>query len=219
MTMESITNAYASKKEILQFPDDYVARAQFFDEQSTLAVKENGRYIIKAGTPFPANDGTATGIVANDLDVTNGDANGAVYVRAHINLAKCEENTGITLTSACKGALKGIFFYPLGGEVTDTTVIKAVGTIAGATVDPKIVIELEGTDFAPKKASQLATNYTITPGDSGLTVQKITRLDDKHIEIAFTGTAVATKTVTIVAGTNAVVNGVASNTLTVTVTA
>ena len=32
MTMKSVTNAYAVKKEILQFPDDYVARPQFFDE-------------------------------------------------------------------------------------------------------------------------------------------------------------------------------------------
>ena len=78
MTMESVTNTYASKKVILQFPDDYVARPQFFDEQSSLAKKENGRYIIKAGTPFPSNDGNCTGIVLNDLDVTDGDQNGAV---------------------------------------------------------------------------------------------------------------------------------------------
>ena len=56
MTIESVTNSYASKIEILQFPDDYVARPQFFDEQSKLAVKENGKYIVKAGTPFPSND-------------------------------------------------------------------------------------------------------------------------------------------------------------------
>ena len=45
MTIESVTNSYASKIEILQFPDDYVARPQFFDEQSKLAVKEEGRFI------------------------------------------------------------------------------------------------------------------------------------------------------------------------------
>lgn len=219
MTMESITNAYASKNVILQFPDDYVARPQFFDEQSTLAVKEHGRFIIKAGTPFPTNDANATGIVLNDLDVTNGDANGAVLVRGHINTAKAEENAGITYTSACKGALKGVFFYPLGGTIADTTTIKCDTVVKGGDVDPKITVTLEGTDFAPKKASQLATNYTITPGTSGLTVDKITRVDDKTIEIAFTGTAVASKQITIVAGTNTVVNGVASNTLTVTTVA
>lgn len=220
MTMESVTNSYASKKEILQFPDDYVARPQFFDEQSTLAVKENGRYIIKAGTPFPSNDGNATGIVLNDLDVTNGDANGAVLVRGHLNLAKVEENAGITIASACKSALKNaIFFYPLGGTIADVTKIKTYSVVAGGAVDPKIVVELEGSDFAPKQASQKLTNYTITPGDSGLTANKITRIDDKHIEIAFTGTAVATKTVTIVAKAAAVVNGVESDTLTVTITA
>ena len=104
MTMKSVTNTYASNKEILQFPDDYVARPQFFDEQSSLAVKENGRYIIKAGTPFPSNDTNCTGIVLNDYDVTDGDVNGAVLVRGHINTAKAEENAGITYATACKTA-------------------------------------------------------------------------------------------------------------------
>lgn len=215
MTMETITNAYASKKVILQFPDDYVARPQFFDEQSALAVKENGRFIIKAGTPFPSNDGNATGIVLNDLDVTNGDANGAVLVRGHINTAKAEENTGVAYAPACISALKGIYFYPLGGEVADSTTIKSDTVIKGGAENPKIVVTLEGTDFAPKKASQLLTNYTITPGTSGLTAEKITRVDDKTIEIQFTGTAVASKQITIVAGANTVINGIASNTLTV----
>ena len=116
MTMKSVTNEYANKIEILQFPDDYVARPQFFDEQSTLAVKENGRYIIKAGTPFPSNDANCTGIVLNDIDVTDGDENGAVLVRGHINTDRAEENFGGTYTTNCKNALKGIFFYPLGAR-------------------------------------------------------------------------------------------------------
>lgn len=217
MTMESITNTYASKNVILQFPDDYVARPQFFDEQSKLAKKENGRFIIKAGTPFPSNDANCTGIVLNDLDVTNGDANGAVLVRGHINTAKAEENAGVTYSTACKTALKnGIFFYPLGGEVADSTTIKADGEIAVGDKDPVLLVNVEGTDFAPKQASTKVANYTITPGTTALTAGTITRLDDKTVKIAFTGTAVA-GTLKVKAGVAAVVNGVASNEISVVV--
>lgn len=36
-----------------------------------MAVEEDGRKIIKAGTVFPANDATAIGIVFEDVDMTN----------------------------------------------------------------------------------------------------------------------------------------------------
>ncbi len=217
MTMESVTNSYASKIEILQFPDDYVARPQFFDEQSTLAVKENNRYIIKAGTPFPSNNAGCTGIVLNDLDVTNGDANGAVLVRGHINTARAEENFGGTYSQACKTALKnGIFFYPLGGEIADKTTLDCDSKIAVGDKDPVITLSLEGTDFAPKQASTKASNYTVTPGTTALTVDSITRVSDKVVKMAFTGTAVA-GTLKIKAGTATVVNGVESNEVTITV--
>ena len=218
MTMEQKTNSYGSKKVILQFPDDYVAEPQFFDEQSTLAVKENGRYIIKAGTPFPSNDANAVGIVANDIDVTDGDANGAVYVRAHINTARAQANAGITYSSACKSALKNaIFFYPLGGTVAESTVIATTDTITSSDVDPIITITLEGTDFKPKQASGVLTNYTITPGDSGLVGKKVTRINDKTIKLQLEGTPVATKTIQIQAKAAAVVNDTASNTITLTI--
>jgi hypothetical protein len=214
--MESVTNSYASKIEILQFPDDYVARPQFFDEQSKLAVKENGRFIVKAGTPFPSNDEQCTGIVLNDLDVTNGDTNGAVLVRGHINTARAEENFGETYTQACKNALKGVYFYPLGGEVTEKTVIDTRTKIAVDAKDPVVVVELEGTDFAPKQASQKVSNYEITTDDTGLTVANITRTGDKTVKVAFTGTATA-GTLKIKALEATVLNGLASNELEITI--
>ena len=217
MTMKSVTNSYANKVEILQFPDDYVARPQFFDEQSKLAVKdENGRYIIKAGTPFPSNDANCTGIVLNDLDVTDGDENGAVLVRGHINTERAEENFGGTYTTNCKNALKGIFFYPLGGTVADETIISTTSAIAVGNENPVVILKLEGTDFAPKQASALKTNYTITAGDTTLTLDKVTRLGDKTVKLEFEGTAVA-GTLKIQAKAATVVNGVASNELSLVV--
>lgn len=216
MTMKSVSNSYANKIEILQFPDDYVARPQFFDEQSALAVKEEGRYIIKAGTPFPSNDANCTGIVLNDLDVTDGDENGAVLVRGHINTAKAEENFGGTYTSNCKNALKGIFFYPLGGTVADTTTIETKSTIAVGDTGAVVTLKLEGTDFAPKQASQLKTNYTITAGTTALTLDNVERVNDKKVKLTFTGTAVA-GTLKVKVNKEAVVNGVASNELSIVV--
>ena len=213
MTMKTVTNEYANKVEILQFPDDYVARPQFFDEQSKLAKKENGRYIIKAGTPFPSNDANCTGIVLNDLDVTDGDENGAVLVRGHINTERAESNFGGTYTTNCKNALKNaIFFYPLGGTVADETVISTDSTVDAGDEDPVIILKLVGTDFAPKQASQLKTNYTVNAGTTALTVDKIVRVDDKTIKVFLDGTAVA-GTFSIQAKAASVVNGVASNTL------
>lgn len=216
MTMKTVENSYANKIEILQFPDDYVARPQFFDEQSTLAVKENGRYIIKAGTPFPSNDANCTGIVLNDLDVTDGDENGAVLVRGHINTDRAEANFGGTYTTNCKNALKGIFFYPLGGTVSDSTVISTASTIAVGDVNPELIIKLEGTDFAPKQASGKVSNYTVTAGDTTLTVDTITRINDKTIKVALTGTAVA-GTFKIQAKAATVVNATQSNELSIVV--
>lgn len=216
MTMKSVTNVYSNKIEILQIPDDYVARPQFFDEQSALAVKENGRYIVKAGTPFPSNDANCTGIVLNDLDVTDGDENGAVLVRGHINTARAEENFGGTYSAACKNALKGIFFYPLGGEVSDTTTIDSPTKIAVGAENPYVIVKLEGTDFAPKQASEKLSNYTITPGTTALTAKSATRLGDKTVRIDFEGTAVA-GTLKVKAGTSTVVNGVESNELSVVI--
>lgn len=217
MTMESVTNSYASKVEILQFPDDYVARPQSFDEQSKLAVKENGKYIVKAGTPFPSNDADCTGIVLNDLDVTNGDANGAVLVRGHINTARAEENFGGKYAAACLAALKnGIFFYPLGGTVADETIIKSDSKIAVDDKDPVIFIHLEGTDFAPKQASTKVSNYAVASTNEALTPNTITRVSDKIVKMAFKGTAVEDN-LKIKAKAATVVNGLESNEITITI--
>lgn len=44
----------------------------------------NGRKIVKAGTIIPANDATAEGILANDVDVTQGDAIGSQIEAGYI---------------------------------------------------------------------------------------------------------------------------------------
>ena len=107
---------YGSEKQILMFPNPYVAAPQKFSQGSSLAVDVNGRKIIKAGTIYPANDATALGIVFSDLDVTEGDQNGAIIVFGFVKTNALP----VAPTAAAKTALNMIKFFPLSSTVTYT---------------------------------------------------------------------------------------------------
>ncbi len=79
---------YASAKNILATPDHYVAIARKLEKDSALAVTEEGRKIVKAGTLYPANDATAIGVVLNDYDVTDGDQQAAIVIHGFVLKAK-----------------------------------------------------------------------------------------------------------------------------------
>ena len=91
MSMKMKTVDYASSKQILAIPDHYVALGYKHEKavagDTGLAVLEEGRYIVKAGTIYPANNETAVGIVLNDYDVTDGDQMMAVVVHGFIKQA------------------------------------------------------------------------------------------------------------------------------------
>lgn len=61
----------------------------------------NGKYIVKAGTPFPANGSTAVGILYEDVDVTSGNMPGSVVVAGRV----VEDKLPVTLETAAKTAL------------------------------------------------------------------------------------------------------------------
>ena len=82
------TVGYASSKNILAIPDHYVTIARLLEKDSALAVTEDGRKIVKAGTIFPANDATAIGVVFNDYDVTDGDQQAAILIHGFVLQAK-----------------------------------------------------------------------------------------------------------------------------------
>lgn len=100
---------YGSEKQILMFPDPYVCFPQKFSQDSSLAVTEGGRKIIKAGTIYPANDSTAQGVVFSDLDVTEGDVNGAVLVFGFVKTSALPEEP----SAEAKAALNMVKFFPL----------------------------------------------------------------------------------------------------------
>lgn len=62
--------------------------------------------VLPAGAVYPANDGTATGIVINPVDVTNGPQPVAVIVEGYI----LEGRLPVTPSSEAKAALKEIKF-------------------------------------------------------------------------------------------------------------
>lgn len=70
------------------------------------AVEINGGKYVLAGTVWPANDGTAEGIVYEDIDVTNGDMPGSVIVAGRVY----EDRLPVEIDPAAKTALEASGF-------------------------------------------------------------------------------------------------------------
>lgn len=117
---------FSNKKEILKFPDHYVALAVTVDDEG-IAVNENGKKIIPAGTIVGGktspvltnptetvikkntqgtNASSAEGILFYDVDVTYGKAPGAMIIHGFIAKEKLPEAPAAEAVTA----LKQIFF-------------------------------------------------------------------------------------------------------------
>lgn len=100
----------APTPQILAIPDHYVAlgfkHAKADAVTPGLATLVEGRYIVKAGTVYPANDATAVGIVLNDYDVTDGDAMLAVVIHGFVK----EAALPAVPSQEAKNAMKDIKF-------------------------------------------------------------------------------------------------------------
>lgn len=105
------------------------------------ATNVNGRKYVKAGTPYPSNDGNAIGFVYEDVDVTTGNMPGSVVTKG----AVYKDRLPVTLISAAASALAGLGFTLIdsapavtrptwaGGTLTDLTVNSSAGTAVGDT--------------------------------------------------------------------------------------
>lgn len=91
---------------ILAFPDHYVAKAVSITTTDPTVTTVGARKVVKAGTIWPANDGTAEGIVLNDVFVTNGDNTGAIVVHGFIR----EKALPTAPAAAAKTSLSQITF-------------------------------------------------------------------------------------------------------------
>ncbi len=71
--------------------------------QTGATTAANGSKYVKMGTPFPANDATAIGIVYEDVDVTTGAMPGSVVTKGTVYA----DRLAVTLESTAKTALEG----------------------------------------------------------------------------------------------------------------
>lgn len=100
----------APAKQILAIPDHYVALGFKHVKANAvtpgLATLVDGRYVVKAGTVYPANDATAVGVILNDYDVTDGDAMMAVVIHGFVK----EAALPAVPSQEAKNAMKDIKF-------------------------------------------------------------------------------------------------------------
>ena len=85
------TTKYSNRKEILKVADHYEALKKTFKMNDEAATEVDGRKIVKAGTVYPKNDATAVGMVLYDVDVTEGDADGALLLHGFVKKDKLPE--------------------------------------------------------------------------------------------------------------------------------
>lgn len=105
----AVIKDFDTEKTILKYFDCKAFAAKL---PTSLGVLDNttGLTIIKAGTPYPANDATCEGIVLHDYDVTNGPVEGAVVYAGAIDYNKILANN-LTVASAAKAVLPRIVFF------------------------------------------------------------------------------------------------------------
>lgn len=103
-----ITHEFTQGKTILKhFP--YLGAACVVPE-SMGTDDGNGFKVVKAGTPFPADDATCKGYILHDVDVTQGDAAGTYVYQGDIDNAKLTE-TGVTVSEEAKTATPRVTFW------------------------------------------------------------------------------------------------------------
>lgn len=103
-----IEREFTQGKTILKY-FDYKGAACVVPEADVVA-DTNGKKIVKAGTPFPADDATCKGYLLHDVDVTQGDAPGTFIFEGSIDNKKLTE-TGVTVSDEAKAATPRVTFF------------------------------------------------------------------------------------------------------------
>jgi hypothetical protein len=120
--MKFVSTDFGNKKEILYFPEHFVALAVMVSDTGIVA-NADGKKIVLAGTivggaanPVLANisepvtkkntqgstGSAAEGVLLNDVDVTYGPASGAMVLHGYINLNKLPEAPCVDAVTALK---------------------------------------------------------------------------------------------------------------------
>lgn len=75
-----------------------------YEIPDSMGVADGNRKIVFAGTPYPANNSTAVGIVFTDTDVTDGSVAGSVMVAGRVLKDR------VTVADAAASAMTGLVF-------------------------------------------------------------------------------------------------------------
>lgn len=103
-----IEREFGQGKTILKYFD--FKGAACIVPSADVTADENGKKIVKAGTPFPADDATCKGYLLHDVDVTQGDAPGTYIYDGAIDNKKLEE-AEVTVSDAAKAATPRVTFF------------------------------------------------------------------------------------------------------------
>lgn len=103
-----IVNEFTQNKTILKY-FDYKGAACVVSEAGVEA-DTNGMKIVKAGTPFPADDATCKGYLLHDVDVTQGDAPGTYIYEGSIDNKKLTD-AGVIVSAEAKAATPRVTFF------------------------------------------------------------------------------------------------------------
>lgn len=157
----------------------------------------DGMKYVPAGSVIPANDGTAKGILYEDIDVTKGDAPGSIVTEGTVY--EDQLAPGVTVAEAAKTALTGITFIATKPTVTrpdfferkfgSLTVASVAGAAAGDTAITVSGYTKEQTDAYKYKVADAATAVALgEPLPSGFTAwngsDDITAATGKVITVA-----------------------------------
>ena len=112
----------ATRKTIL-FDEKNSTAVSCIIDNTAVEANENGRKIVKAGTPLTgdlkdrtvaftttADASNVVGIAMHDVDVTAGSANGAVLIFGTVDYSKLDNSVQTALTAEIEKALKMIQF-------------------------------------------------------------------------------------------------------------
>lgn len=103
-----MVHEYGQEKTILKFfPYEGAACVV---PQTMGVTQDDGRKIVKAGTPFPSNDGDCVGFILADVDVTMGDEAGTYVYAGVLDPDKLTEN-GIQIANAAQKAVPRVTIY------------------------------------------------------------------------------------------------------------
>ncbi len=106
--MKFKSNEFTQPVEILKFND--FKGAPCMVSATGVVADENGLKIVKAGTPYPANDATCKGILLHDVDVTYGEAPGTYVYEGAIDNKKLTKN-GVTVEEVAKASIPRVTFF------------------------------------------------------------------------------------------------------------